>query len=426
MSLAIQVLGLACLGVIALAVTGAWIAHRRMRRFVKSARDWRHPDAEGATPPRFPFHLPAGSRRHLVSKYRTRREPEAPQGPDRRGEFGLPRLDTPQDVVHFLELPGYGALVALADPNRLQSQMLAPQKVRNYFVRKVPKRSGGERIIYAPKKRLKEAQRKILRGILDKVPVHPAATAFRRDSDVRRHVLPHAGQRLILTADLRRFFESIPVRRVSALFRWLGYPPKVAHILGLLCTTRDVGFGAPPEMPHFARHTPQGAPTSPHISNLVCWSLDRRLSGLAKRFGARYTRYADDMAFSGGEDFKRGLARFIPLLRRIVAAEGFQLHEGKLRVLRAGQRQQVTGLVANVTPQPPRAEYDAVKAILHNARKGGGFYAQNRTGERDFLAHVRGRIAWIEQHNPRRGATLNRMLREVVAGLPRHAPPSER
>jgi retron-type reverse transcriptase len=179
-------------------------------------------------------------------------------------------------------------------------------------------------------------------------------------------------------------------------------------------------------MPHFARHTPQGAPTSPHISNLVCWSLDRRLSGLAKRFGARYTRYADDMAFSGGEDFKRGLARFIPLLRRIVAAEGFQLHEGKLRVLRAGQRQQVTGLVANVTPQPPRAEYDAVKAILHNARKGGGFYAQNRTGERDFLAHVRGRIAWIEQHNPRRGATLNRMLREVVAGLPRHAPPSER
>lgn len=410
MSLVIKAIGLSCIAAVALMLVAAWVLGRRTK---KQAAEWRHPDDPEAKP-RVP--LPTASRRHVISRRKTLADPDASQGPDRRAQFGLPILDTPDAVIWFLGLPHFKALVALADPNRLQSSHFAPRVIRNYFVRKVPKRGGGERIIYAPKKRLKDAQRRILRGILDKVPVHPAATAFRRDSDVRRHVQPHAGQQLILTADLRRFFESIPIRRVSALFRWLGYPPKVAHILGLLCTTRDVGFTGPWDFPNFARHAPQGAPTSPHISNLLCWSLDRRLTGLAKRFGARYTRYADDMAFSGGEDFKRGLARFIPMLRRVVVDEGFHLHEGKLRVLRAGQRQQVTGLVANAKPQPPRAEFDTLKAILHNARNAGSLESQNRDGHKDFAAHLRGRIAWIAKHNPERGAKLERMLREVVAG----------
>lgn len=341
----------------------------------------------------------------------------APPTRDRRRELGLPPLESIDDMLGFLGVDSYGMLVGLCDPNTISrmgrtdgdSEFAKSQRLLgNYHVREVPKRGGGTRLLFSPKPRLKEAQRRILRGILDRVPAHSAATAFVRGRSVRQHAAAHCGRQVVCSWDIRAFFDAVSYRRVRNFFVWLGYGPKPARILALLCTTssekRERWTG---------RFLPQGAPTSPALANAVCWRMDKRLSGLARRFGATYTRYADDLAFSGDEAFKRGLSRFIPRVRTILKESGFTAHEEKLRIHRAGRRQTITGLVVNHSPAPPRLEYDRLRAILTNARRAGSLESQNREAHKDFEAHLRGRIAWMAQSRPERGRKLLAMLGSV-------------
>jgi hypothetical protein len=159
-------------------------------------------------------------------------------------------------------------------------------------------------------------------------------------------------------------------------------------------------------------HLPQGAPTSPALANLCGFRLDRRLTGLAERFGAVYTRYADDLAFSG-DLTPRGVSALIGAATAIAADEGFRVNARKTRVRGQGDRQLLAGLVANVRPAVPRAEYDAIRALLHNAARTG-LDEQNRDGHPDFEAYLRGRIAWIGHRHPARSARLAAMLAEAV------------
>lgn len=343
---------------------------------------------------------------------------------DRRGEYGLPKLESMDEMIRFLGVSSYAQLVGLCDPNTLSRMgdirtgsdfAKSVRKLGNYHARSIPKRGGGERLLFVPKPRLREVQRRILRGILDRVPVHPAAMAFTRGRSVRDHAGAHCGRQVVCAWDIRAFFDSVSCRRVRNFFIWLGYGPKAARILALLCTTSWNRRER-----HTGRFLPQGAPTSPALANAVCWRMDRRLSGLARRFGAGYTRYADDLAFSGDEPFKRGLSRFIPLVRRILSESGFTANEEKLRIHRAGRRQMVTGLVVNASPAPPRHEYDRLKAILTNARRAGSLESQNRSGHLRFEDHLRGRIAWMAQHRPARGRKLLSLL-ESVPGVARKA-----
>lgn len=318
--------------------------------------------------------------------------------PKRFDSLGISPIYTPDELVQFLGLANYRALVHLADAEGLNS---IHSRMTHYWIKDIPKRGGGVRRLCAPKPRLKAVQRRILREILDKVPMHPAATGFRRGRDVVANAAPHVGKSVVLCYDLRDFFPSIRRRRVAAFFQWLGYHPKVARILSFLCTAKVdwTGFVLP-----------QGAPTSPALANAICYRMDCRLAGLARRFGAAYTRYADDMTFSGDETFKRGLSRFIPRAEKIIHSEGFHLHHGKRRFMRRGDRQRVTGLVVNQKLSVPRDEYDRLKAILHNAAKSGGLESQNREKVEDFAAHLRGRIAWIGRFHPERAAKLRAKL----------------
>jgi len=339
--------------------------------------------------------------------------------PDRRAELGLPMLDTIEEILEFLQVGTYSELVLLADANALSAHggpepraivPVVPAKLENYLPKRIPKRGGGERLLLVPKPKLKAAQHRILRGILGRIPPHPAARGFAKGRDLVDHVSMHTRQRVVLTWDIELFFPSIHYARVHRVFAGIGYSPKAAHILALLCTTRSAEKRRP-----WKRSLPQGAPTSPALSNLVCRRMDGRLDGLAKKFGARYTRYADDLAFSGDEKFRKELGRFIRRLRDIISESQFVPNQRKLWVMRSGGRQIVTDLVVNNSPAVPREEVDRLRAIIHNAMKAGGLASQNRSNHPAFRDHLLGRIAWVARFKPTKAEKLRRMLEAVPA-----------
>ena len=158
---------------------------------------------------------------------------------------------------------------------------------------------------------------------------------------------------------------------------------------------------------------PQGAPTSPALSNLLSKRLDRRFEGLARKFEATYSRYADDITLSGGAALRRGLRRLVPRLKSIVHNERFDLAPGKFRVSRKSGRQAVTGLVVNRTLNVPMQDYRALRAILHNCGKTGPA-TQNRTEHSRFREHLQGRIAHVTATNAARGRRLKQAFDAIA------------
>jgi hypothetical protein len=156
-------------------------------------------------------------------------------------------------------------------------------------------------------------------------------------------------------------------------------------------------------------HLPQGAPTSPALANLCCWWLDCRLEGLARSMGLSYSRYADDLAFSGPRWLAGRAHRLHSLVGAIVAEEGFELNFRKTRLMTASGRQSLAGMVVNRRPNIAREEYDRLKATLFNCLRHGPD-SQNRAGVPDFRAHLRGRIAHVGAVNPTRARTLKALF----------------
>jgi hypothetical protein len=274
-----------------------------------------------------------------------------------------------------------------------------------------------------PKARLKDVQRRLLHDLLDRIPPHEAAHGFRRGRSIATYVAPHAGRRVVLHLDLRQFFPSLRASRVHALFRSAGYPAAVARLLTGLCTSATPAevVAARPGGPSrdgaeqrlISPHLPQGAPTSPALANLCAYRLDCRLAGLSGSVGAAYTRYADDLVFSGDEGLERCLRRFHVMACSLALEEGFEINTRKSHFLRQGVRQQVAGVVLNVRPNVNREEFDRLKAILTNCIRHGP-HGQNRAGHADFRAQLAGRIAYIAMLNAERG----RRLRELFARIP--------
>jgi hypothetical protein len=339
-----------------------------------------------------------------------------------RFDWPVARLDSVPELADALELSD-GQLAWLADVRSLE-RTVAAERLRNYRYAAVPRRSGLPRVIEAPKLRLKEVQRWILREILDQVPVHEAAQGFARGRSVIGHARRHCGQHVLLRLDLADFFASVSAGRVFGLFRTAGYEPAVAHVLTGLTTNvvpqhvwnvvhAAAGSGPVPATFRLGRalatpHLPQGAPTSPALANLAAYRLDRRLSGLAASQGLRYSRYADDLAFSGPRLRRHGVG-MEALVATIVGEEGFALNPDK-SVLRTGAaRQSVCGIVVNAAANVPRGEYDRLKAILHNAARHGPA-GQGLAGRR---AELQGQIAWVASLNPARGEKLNRRLEQI-------------
>jgi RNA-directed DNA polymerase len=248
-------------------------------------------------------------------------EPQRMQPAGAARDWNLPVIESVGELAEWLSLD-LGDLEWLADLKRLGNKLHKP-KLQHYNYRTLMKRSGGVRLLESPKRRLKEVQRRILSQILDRIPVHPAAHGFVKGRSTLSFSAPHVAKSTLLRLDLKDFFPTFPAARVQALFRTIGYPEQVSDLLGGLCTNSaatDVWRVCPLEISrndwidarilYSRRHLPQGAPTSPALANLTAFRLDCRLTGLARSANAVYTRYADDLAFSGGEEFNRSVARF--------------------------------------------------------------------------------------------------------------------
>jgi RNA-directed DNA polymerase len=364
---------------------------------------------EGGRLPQPPRHVPPA---HFVPEMKPARWP-------------VPAVSTPANLAALLDLHP-GELAWLADRRSLERR--AALRLRNYRYRWLARPGGPPRLIEQPKALLKETQRRILHGILDAIPPHEAAHGFRRGHSAVTHARRHTAQEVVLRFDLEDFFASIPAGRVYGIFRTAGYPESVAHHLTGLVTNAvplDEWAAAPrPSDPAAlqaharmgrllaAPHLPQGAPTSPALANLCAYRLDCRLAGLADAFAASYSRYADDLAFSGG----RKLNSRAPALRRAVAAivadEGFRLNPRKSALATRAGRQRVCGIVVNARTNAPRDDYDRLRAALHEAATRGPA-AANRAGVGDLRTHLLGRIGWVEGLNPARGAKLRRKFAAV-------------
>ena len=327
----------------------------------------------------------------------------------RHAGWDVPTIATSGDLADWLALTP-GELDWFADLKAWGCKR-GSRKLRHYRYRVLDKGNGSFRVIESPKPRLKWIQQRILAGILDKIPPHSAANGFVKKRSVKTFAASHVGQRVVLRMDLKDFFPSISGVRVQTVFRTFGYPEAVADLLGGLATNqvpRDVSRDTVYERPHL----PQGAPTSPALANICFYRADCRLLGLAESAGAQYTRYADDLAFSGGEDFDHRVERFSGHVAAILLEEGFTVNHRKTRIMRQGVRQHLAGVVANQRLNIRRSDYDRLKATLTNCVRYGPS-GQNRDGHTDFRAHLLGRVSYVESINPERGKKLRTFLAQI-------------
>jgi retron-type reverse transcriptase len=321
---------------------------------------------------------------------------------------GLPVLSTPADVARALGIP-------VPTLRWLAFHSEAAQTI-HYRQFEVPKKTGGVRLLSAPRPKLAAAQRFILESILERIPPGPDAHGFVSERSTVTNARPHVGRDVVVNVDLQDFFPSIHFPRVRGLFEQLGYSPAAATVLALLTTEaprRRVTYAG---VAHWVatgpRGLPQGACTSPAISNLVARRLDKRLGAMATKHGGVYTRYADDLTISLESGRREQIGMLLARVRHIAEDEGFTVHPKKVAVQRAGGRQTVTGIVVNRGLSVPREEIRRLRAVLHAAKKTG-LAAQNRDSLPDFRAHLRGKIAYIAMIDRDKGARLLQALEQT-------------
>ena len=374
------------------------LAHRYLKRFAGQTRP-RHRDVV-----RF-LNDDSGFRRAWLQNHSELTvahwvtEPPRMQPVAAAESWKIPSISSAGDLAAWLGL-SIGELQWFEDVRRLVYKE-GSSKLRHYHYRVVAKQFGAVRLIEAPKPRLKTLQRQILSQILEQIPAHPAAHGFIKGRSIKTFVSPHVGRRVILRMDLQDFFPSFAAARIQALFRTFGYPESVANLLAGICTTttpqsvwEGTGFDVSLKQLQEARilysnaHLPQGAPTSPALANLCTYRVDCRLRGLASAAGAAYTRYADDLAFSGDTQFEQGIERFSNHAAAIILEEGFAVHFRKTRIMRRGVRQHLAGIVTNHHINIMRPDFDRLKAILTNCVRLGP-QSQNRDAHSHFRLHLK-------------------------------------
>jgi retron-type reverse transcriptase len=328
-------------------------------------------------------------------------------------ELSLPVMHTPADVANALGL-GVKELRWLAFHTEVAT--------RTHYVKfQVPKKSGGMRTLAAPHKKLKAAQHWILANIAGKFPTTEAAHGFVPERGIVTNATPHVGKAAVVNLDLSDFFPSVVFPRVRAVFERHGYSGSVATILALLCTecprTTVTYAGVKYEAATGPRGLPQGAPTSPALSNQVARKLDKRLLGVAAKLGLTYTRYADDLTFSGGPELNEKTGWLLAKVRNVARAEGFAVNEKKTRVMRRNAAQVVTGVVVNEKPSVSRDELRRLRAILHRA-KTEGLAGQNREGRENFREWLAGKIAFVSMVRPDAGAKLKAAFDAITGERP--------
>ena len=257
----------------------------------------------------------------------------------------------------------------------------------SYFYRdfEITKKNGKKRNISEPLPSLKEIQIWILKNILEKLPVSPFAKAYKPKTHLIENLKFHKNQPKVFTLDLENFFPSIKMELVEKVFLELGYSKMVANLLAKLCS-RDNGL-------------PQGAPTSPYLSNLIFKEADELIADYCKQRKIRYTRYADDLSFSG--DFDEN--ELLDTVTKIIENLNLHINKSKTKLMKPNTRQTVTGIVVNDKPQVAFNKRNELRQAMHYIKKFG--FDEHRVykeiKQANYLEHLMGRINFVLQINPK-------------------------
>ena len=250
----------------------------------------------------------------------------------------------------------------------------------------IPKRNGGRRRIDSPDHFLKEIQQWILADILYYIPSSKYAKAYVPKTSIKDNAKFHLGQRVMLTIDVKDFFSSITENRIFNVFRlYCGYEPSVAAFFTKLCTYNGV--------------LPQGAPTSAYLSNLVMKEFDEAVGVYCRAHNIRFTRYADDMTFSGDFD----IAALLHFTDKQLNHIGLTRHPEKIKVMRQHDRQKTTGIVVNAKQQAPREYRMNIRQEIYYIKTYGiDSHAEHIGKEKtQYLQSLLGRINYVLSLNPK-------------------------
>lgn len=323
--------------------------------------------------------------------------------------------------LNHLGLPVYSNAAELAKGmgitlNELRFLTYSNQvsRVCHYQHFAMQKKSGGTRLISAPMPRLKRLQYWVLDNILQPLPLTEPAHGFVRGRSIVSNAQPHLAQNIVINMDLKDFFPTITYPRIKGVFAHLGYNREVSSLLALLCSeaeTQTVEMdGQRYYLNSTLRRLPQGAPTSPALSNVICRTLDKRLQGLANKHGFVYTRYADDLTFSGAD------TAAVPALlygaQATVTAEGFTVHPTKTRLMKQGSKQEVTGIVVNQHLSLDRNTLKQFRAVLFQIYQDG--YAGKSWGNGyNLLASIKSYAHFVRMVNPEKGSQFLRQIADI-------------
>ena len=327
--------------------------------------------------------------------------------PEKLKALGLPVYNNIEELAAAMQL-NLGQL-------RFLSYHRKTSKVSHYKRFYLPKKTGGKRLISAPMPRLKNAQYWVLQNILYKKTLHESAHGFVPQRSIITNAAPHLAKKVVINIDMKDFFPTVTYRRVKGLFKGMGYSEQIAIVLALLCTEPQIDEVTLDGQNYYVaqgeRYLPQGAPTSPAITNILCSRLDSRFAGMCRKLGWTYTRYADDLTFSADkiEDINRVLWQS----KQIVESEGFVLHPKKIKVMRVGSKQEVTGIVVNKNLNVPRAKLKQFRAVLHQIDKNG---VEGISFGNGFILHtIQGFANYVNMVNPAKGAALIAKVKNILA-----------
>lgn len=285
------------------------------------------------------------------------------------------------------QIRDYRDLARMADvePHALLRMSTSPARYYRCF--SIPKRSGQRRTISEPLPQLKRVQRFLLSALLKRLPCPPCAMAFRPGVSLRENALCHLGQPWILKVDLRDYFDTLREPRVFALYQSLGYSGPVSTLLTKLCVLNH--------------RLPQGAPTSPCLSNLLTRDLDGRLNALCAQRALHYTRYADDITISGAFQVRE----LLPQVLSAVKECGLLVNYEKIAVLGRHELQSVTGVAVNEKLQVPRRDRRRLRLELFCIQKYGlpahlRYHGLSPLEGFAYCEHLLGRVGFCLQINP--------------------------
>ena len=280
------------------------------------------------------------------------------------------------NINHFSGLVGYNV-----------SYLKRAVKFQKYFYRKfkIKKRNGKNRILFEPLPSLKEIQIWILEEILYKCKVSRYAKAYVPKRSIKEHAIYHTDEPIVLTLDIKDFFKRIKFKRVEALFLEMGYSNQVANLITKLCFLEE--------------ELPQGAPTSPYISNLILKEFDINISDYCMKNKIKYTRYADDLAFSG----ELNENEMEELVKKELRKVGLELNEEKRKIMRPNQPQLISGIIVNKKAQIPKRDRNDLRNQMFYIKKFGLKSHMERTNQTksNYLKHILGKVNYVLQINPR-------------------------